>query len=59
LPAAPCRPLPPPQENDAGGARGKKSKPVTDLRSLSGGERSYTTVAFMLALGEYVEAPFK
>lgn len=50
------------QENEEGGGRGHKSKAdraVTDLKTLSGGERSYTNVAFMLALGEYVEAPFR
>lgn len=30
-----------------------------DLRSLSGGERSFTTLALMLALGEAMEAPFR
>lgn len=29
------------------------------MKQLSGGERSYTNVAFMLALGEYVESPFR
>ncbi|GBF90900.1 structural maintenance of chromosomes [Raphidocelis subcapitata] len=44
------------KDNDEGG---RASKPVQDLKQLSGGERSYTSVAFMLALGEYVEAPFR
>lgn len=30
-----------------------------DLRSLSGGERSFTTLALMLALGEAMEVPFR
>ena len=42
-----------------GGRRARADRAVSDLKQLSGGERSYTTVAFMLALGEYVEAPFR
>ncbi|XP_017879054.1 structural maintenance of chromosomes protein 6 [Ceratina calcarata] len=34
------------------------AKPVTDTRSLSGGERSYSTVAFILALWDCTELPF-
>lgn len=30
-----------------------------DLKSLSGGERSYTTLSFMLALGEALHVPFR
>ncbi|GAX84013.1 hypothetical protein CEUSTIGMA_g11438.t1 [Chlamydomonas eustigma] len=41
------------------GANDKTSKPVTDLKQLSGGERSYTTVSFLLAVGNYSECPFK
>lgn len=57
-------PVPPdaPQDNGAPGtsaARAKADRAVTDLKELSGGERSYTNVSFMLALGEYVEAPFR
>ncbi|KAI3430279.1 hypothetical protein D9Q98_004875 [Chlorella vulgaris] len=37
---------------EAGGA-------VKDLKQLSGGERSYTTVAFTLALGGHTEMPFR
>jgi len=32
---------------------------VTDLKQLSGGERSYTTVAFLLALGQWSESSFR
>ncbi|GAB0493466.1 hypothetical protein MMPV_004748 [Pyropia vietnamensis] len=32
---------------------------TTDLRSLSGGERSYTTLCFMLALGESMVLPVR
>eukprot|EP00879_Flechtneria_rotunda_P009100 GHRR01009527.1.p1 GENE.GHRR01009527.1~~GHRR01009527.1.p1 ORF type:complete len:738 (+),score=285.10 GHRR01009527.1:656-2869(+) len=37
----------------------KQNKAVTDLKQLSGGERSFTTVAFILALGEFTENPFR
>lgn len=30
-----------------------------DVKSLSGGERSYTTLALLLALGESLETPFR
>ena len=33
--------------------------PFQDLRGLSGGERSYTTIAFLLALGHSTESPFR
>eukprot|EP00871_Galdieria_phlegrea_P004882 jgi/Galph1/5395/GphlegSOOS_G4004.1 len=33
--------------------------PTKDLKSLSGGERSYTTLSFMLALGEAFQVPFR
>lgn len=32
---------------------------MTDTRSLSGGERSFTTVAFVLALWHHCATPFK
>ncbi|KAF5830374.1 hypothetical protein DUNSADRAFT_14671, partial [Dunaliella salina] len=32
---------------------------VKDLKQLSGGERSYTTVAFLLALGQWSESSFR
>lgn len=50
--------VPEPQENEGGGKKGS-NRAIHDLKQLSGGERSYTNVAFMLALGEYVEAPFR
>ncbi|PSC67130.1 structural maintenance of chromosomes 6B, partial [Micractinium conductrix] len=47
-----------------GGARGERggagaAGEVRDLKQLSGGERSYTTVAFTLALGGQTEMPFR
>lgn len=42
-----------------GGAGGKEPTAVRDLKQLSGGERSYTTVAFTLALGGQTEMPFR
>uniref|UniRef100_A0A7S1SHS8 RecF/RecN/SMC N-terminal domain-containing protein n=1 Tax=Tetraselmis chuii TaxID=63592 RepID=A0A7S1SHS8_9CHLO len=37
----------------------KNSGAVEDLKSLSGGEKSFTTVSFILALGEITENPFR
>lgn len=42
---------------DQKGAKG--ANPVKDLKQLSGGERSYTTVAFALALGGETSMPFR
>ena len=38
--------------------RSNKSR-VTDMKELSGGERSYTQVSLLLALGEAIECPFR
>lgn len=46
----------PPQ---AGGAATTATTKVKDLRQLSGGERSFTTVCFALALGEFTSCPFR
>ena len=32
---------------------------ATDVRQLSGGERSYTTLCLLLALGHVIECPFR
>lgn len=32
---------------------------TTDVKALSGGERSFTTLALLLALGECLETPFR
>lgn len=37
--------------------KSKEAKECTDLKSLSGGERSYSTVAFLLSLWSIVESP--
>eukprot|EP00884_Botryococcus_braunii_P004090 jgi/Botrbrau1/13682/Bobra.0378s0013.1 len=37
----------------------KDAEKVKDLKQLSGGERSYTTVCFALAVGEYIQSPFR
>ena len=42
-----------------GGGGGGGGAAVKDLKQLSGGERSYTTVAFTLALGGQTEMPFR
>jgi len=36
-----------------------KAERVTDTKSLSGGERSFSTTAFVLALGREMESPFR
>lgn len=36
-----------------------KLSQVTDMKELSGGERSYTQVSLLLALGESIECPFR
>jgi hypothetical protein len=53
-----------PRPGPAGGAGGGGTTTTTrnvvkDLRQLSGGERSFTTVCFALALGEFTSCPFR
>ncbi|XP_063040294.1 structural maintenance of chromosomes protein 6 [Engraulis encrasicolus] len=38
---------------------GQESDSVSDMRSLSGGERSFSTVCFILSLWEITESPFR
>ncbi|RHY26666.1 hypothetical protein DYB32_007412 [Aphanomyces invadans] len=38
---------------------GTKLSIVNDMKQLSGGERSYTQVALLMALGECIECPFR
>ncbi|DAZ96663.1 TPA: hypothetical protein N0F65_009226, partial [Lagenidium giganteum] len=42
--------------NEKGRSRASQ---VTDMKELSGGERSYTQVSLLLALGESIECPFR
>jgi len=37
----------------------KRGSKVSDMKSLSGGERSFSTLAFTLALGRLCESPFR
>eukprot|EP01119_Soliformovum_irregulare_P015067 TRINITY_DN4195_c0_g1_i2.p1 TRINITY_DN4195_c0_g1~~TRINITY_DN4195_c0_g1_i2.p1 ORF type:complete len:776 (-),score=273.26 TRINITY_DN4195_c0_g1_i2:229-2556(-) len=46
-------------ENALGENNVKKSKKIKDTKALSGGERSYSTVALLLALWEAMENPFR
>ena len=46
------------QQQPAAAAATARTK-VKDLRQLSGGERSFTTVCFALALGEFTSCPFR
>ena len=38
---------------------GTNTRAITDTRALSGGERSYSTLAFNLALGDESDSPFR
>ncbi|XP_029349003.1 structural maintenance of chromosomes protein 6 isoform X2 [Echeneis naucrates] len=38
---------------------GREDDDVSDMRSLSGGERSFSTICFMLSLWEITESPFR
>jgi structural maintenance of chromosomes protein 6 len=40
-------------------AADKGSKGFTDMKSLSGGEKSFTLSSFLLALGHFMESPFR
>ncbi|GLC37835.1 hypothetical protein PLESTB_001481500 [Pleodorina starrii] len=41
------------------GKNNRDAQAVEDLKQLSGGERSFTTVALLLAIGENTESPFR
>jgi len=47
------------KKNKDGEPPSKKQKTKTDTKTLSGGERAFTTVAFLMALGEAMECPFR
>lgn len=52
---------PPGREELASQPTSKRSRTngVTDIRSLSGGERSFATVCFILSLWDAIESPFR
>jgi len=39
--------------------KNENMSPTADIKSLSGGERTYTTLALLIALGENLETPFR
>ena len=41
------------------GRRPRRSQGTVDTRTLSGGERSFTTVAFVACMWEAMESPFR
>lgn len=47
------------QNSKKASAISKKKKVVQDLKGLSGGERSYTTACFVMALWTCVDSPFR
>jgi hypothetical protein len=52
----------PPGRDDASQptpAKKKNGKGGTDIRSLSGGERSFATVCFILSLWDAIESPIR
>lgn len=52
---------PPGREDAAQPTPNKRSRVsgVTDIRTLSGGERSFATVCFILSLWDAIESPFR
>lgn len=51
---------PPGREGTSQEPTAKRSRAAgTDIRSLSGGERSFATVCFILSLWDAIESPFR
>ena len=51
--------VPPCLQVDVDSTSGSSQAVVKNTRSLSGGERSYTTVCFIMSLWEAMESPFR
>jgi chromosome segregation ATPase len=51
--------VPPGRDESSQPAKRGRASGATDIRSLSGGERSFTTICFILSLWEATESPFR
>ncbi|XP_046453349.1 structural maintenance of chromosomes protein 6-like [Daphnia pulex] len=51
--------VPPGRDESSQPAKRGRESGATDIRSLSGGERSFTTICFILSLWEATESPFR
>ena len=47
------------ENSDKDGRKNKKMKKMNGTKTLSGGERSFSTISFIIALWEAMECPFR